>query len=290
MPQMLVLAAGHGDVAKAIAGALAPLPDRKRFAPARAGTGGFATALGYEAGPGIATPGDRADALAGASDLVLVPSFDPRAVEHLMSLAHAARDAGVQRIHVLSLAGADVRSPVTLLRWIGLVEREVIAAGVPHTILRCGPFMQAIPMFLRRDARGASLVGPFRDAAFPWIDAQDAGEILARLVARGSAEKVGCELCGAEEADFDTVARLLGAALGEPVAYVDVCLPEAKGLLEKSGFTPQRVRAVTEYWDYLVSGVVRASCCEVGRQLLGRAPHTLTDYLARYAAEQVQPA
>ncbi len=287
---MLVLAAGHGGVARAIAEALAPLPGRKRFAPARAGTGAFANELGYEASLGIATPADRADALADARDLVLVPSFDPRAVEHLMALAHAARDAGVQRIHVLSLAGADVRSPVTLLRWIGLVEREAIAAGIPRTILRCGPFMQAIPMFLRRDARGASLVGPFRDTAFPWIDAKDAGDILARLIGRGQAEDVGCQLCGAEETNFDTVARLLGQALGEPVGYVDVCLPEAKGLLEKSGFTPQRVRAVTEYWDYLVSGVVRASCCEVGKQLLGRAPHTLQEYFARYAAEQPQHA
>jgi uncharacterized protein YbjT (DUF2867 family) len=287
---MLVVAGGHGRVAQAIAGALAALPGRKRYAPVKAGEGDFAAAIGYEASLGIATPADRIDALAGAADLVLVPTFDPRAVEHLLSLVRGARTAGVARIHVLSLAGADVRSPVTLLRWIGLVEREAGAAGVPTTILRCAPFMQAIPMFLRRDARGAALVGPFRDTPFPWIDAEDAGQILAGIVSRREARDVACQLSGSEEANFETVAALLADALGEPVRYTDVCLPEAQGLLERSGFPPQRVRAVTEYWDYLVSGVVRASCCDLARELLGRAPRTLRQYCQRYAASQLAPA
>jgi uncharacterized protein YbjT (DUF2867 family) len=150
--------------------------------------------------------------------------------------------------------------------------------------------MQAIPMFLRRSARGAALVGPFRDTAFPWIDAEDAGEILAGIVGRRENKSVTCQLCGTEEANFETLAKLVGQVLGEPVAYVDVCLPEAQGMLERSGFPPQRVRAVTEYWDYLVSGVVRASCCELGRNLLGHPPRTLARYLDRFAATQLAPA
>lgn len=287
---MLVLAGGHGRVAQAIAAALSPLPGRKRYAPAKPGADGFATALGYEASLGITSPADRMDALAGATDLVIVPAFDPRAVEQLMSLVQGARTAGVQRIHVVSLAGAEVRSPVTFLRWIGLVEREAASTKLPRTVLRCGPFMQAIPMFLRRDARGAALVGPFRDTAFPWVDALDAGEILAGIVRKSEAADLTCQLCGSEPANFEAVARLLGEAMGEPVGYVDVCLPEAKGLLERAGFSPQRVRAVTEYWDYLVSGVVTASCCEVARSLLGRPPHTLAQYLERYAASALVPA
>jgi NAD(P)H dehydrogenase (quinone) len=283
---MLVLAAGHGQVAQAIAGALASLPGPKRFAPIKATGNAFAGALGYEPTAGIDTPGDRAAALAGATDLVVVPAFDPRAIEHLMSLVRGARNAGVARIHVVSMAGADVRSPVTLLRWIGLVEREAQESGLPHTLLRCGPFMQAIPMFLRRDARGAALVGPFRDRAFPWIDAEDAGAILAGIVRRHEAVNVCCQLSGTEEANFETVARVMSEVMGEPIGYVDVCLPEAQGMLQAGGFAAPRVRAVTEFWDYLVSGVVRPSCCDLGRQLLGRPARTLRQYFERVAAPQ----
>lgn len=287
---MLVVAAGQGRVAEAIAGALALVPGRKRFAPAKPGGSAFATALGYEASLGISNPADRADALADATELVLVPTFDPRAIERQMALANAAREAGVRRIHVISLAGAHEKSPVALLRWLGLVEREAAASGLCRTVLRCGPFMQAIPLFLRRDARGAALVGPFRDATFAWIDAVDAGEILAGIVRNPDAPELACQLSGHEEIDFETVARLLGTALGETVRYIDVCLPEAQGLLEAHGFSPQRVRAVTEYWDYLVSGVVHASCCDLAKELLGRPPYTLAQYLERYAASELQPA
>lgn len=287
---MLVVAAGHGRVARTIAQSLTAVPGRKRFAPVRAGTGGFATALGYEASLGISTPADRMDALADATELVLVPSFDPRAIESLMALARAARAAGVERVHLVSLAGAQEKSPVTLLRWMGLVEREAAASGLRRTVLRCGPFMQAIPLFLQRDPAGPALVGPFRDTAFPWIDAEDAGDVLARIVGDPEAAEVVCQLSGHDQATFADAARLLGEALGERVRYVDVCLPEAQGLLERRGFPPQRVRAVTEYWDYLVSGVVRAPCCDLARELLGRPPRSLAQYFERFAAEQLQPA
>jgi len=285
---MLVLAAGHGQVSRAIAGALAALPHPKRFAGIKMAGNEFAARLGYAVAAGIHTPADRAAALAGATDLVVAPAFDPRGIEHLMALVRGARHAGVQRVHVLSLAGADVRSPVTLLRWIGLVEREARESGLTHTLLRCGPFMQAIPMFLRRDANGAALVGPFRDTAFPWIDAADAGEVLAGIIRRAENANVACELSGGEEANFETVARVMSEVSGEPVRYVDVCLPEVQGILQAAGFPPQRVRAVTEYWDYLVSGVVRASCCQVARELLGRPAHSLREFLERQAA--LQPA
>jgi hypothetical protein len=69
------------------------------------------------------------------------------------------------------------------------------------------------------------------------------------------------------------------------VRYVDVCLPEAQGLLEANGFSPPQIRALTEYWDYLVSGVIRPSCCDTALKLLGRPPRTLAQYFAEHAPE-----
>ena len=85
--------------------------------------------------------------------------------------------------------------------------------------------------------------------------------------------------------DPTDVARLLGDAVGEPVRYVDVCLPEAQGLLEANGFSAAQVRALTEYWDYLVSGFVKPACCETAAKLLGRPPHSLAQHLATHAGE-----
>ena len=287
---MLVVSGGSGRVVHAVAAALAALPGNKRLGLLKAGAGaGLPAEFALQYAP-LTSPQDRLRLMAGATDLVLVPSFDQRAIEHEMSLAATARAAGIERIHLLSAAGADARSPVTLLRWLGLVEREVVASGLPHTLLRCMPYMQTIPLFMRRDAAGWRVVGPFRDAAFAWLDAHDAGAVVARRVATDARDNLVCELSGPTEASFETVAELLGAELREPVRYVDVGLPEATGILEANGIPPARIRAITEYWDYLASGVLRCGCCGGAEQLLGRTRRTLPEYLREYAAELRQAA
>lgn len=282
---MLVLSAGDGRVAHAIAATLAGLPVRKRLGLLKPGPAAGFPASFQHAAPGLASPGDRARLLDGATELVLVPIFDQRAIEQQMALAAEAGSRGVRRIHAVSAAGADARSPVTLLRWLGLVEREVVASGLPHTVLRCAPYMQSIPLFLRRDASGWRLVGPFRDTAFAWLDATDAGTVLARRIEAADGTNLVCQLSGPEEISFETVATMMTSALQEPVRYVDVCRPEVAGLLEADGFPPARIRAVTEYWDYLVSGVVRADCCNTVARLLGREARRLSTYLEGWAAE-----
>ncbi|HSD43190.1 MAG: NmrA family NAD(P)-binding protein [Bacteroidota bacterium] len=287
---MIVVSAGQGRVSRAVAAALAPLPGGKRLGLLRsAPAAGFPPEFAVRAAP----PGsaqERRRLLEGASDLVLVPVFDQRAVEEQMALAAVAKESGVERIHLLSASGANARSPVTLLRWIGLVEREILASGLPNTLLRCMPYMQTIPHFTRRDGGGWRIVGPFREAAIAWLDAVDAGAIIAQRIGSAAPNGPACDLSGPEEADFGAVASLLSAELRESVRYVDICLPEAEGMLEAQGFPPARIRAITEYWDYLASGTLRCGCCAGADQLLGRPRRTLAAYLREYAAELRQAA
>jgi len=280
---MLVLSAGTGRVVQAVARELAALPGAKRFLPA--GTARSPVA-GFEAvTAGTADRTARSRALDGARELVILPTFDARAADAQCALVREAAAAGVRHIRLGSLIGADARSPVCLLRWVGMIEREVAATGLPHDVLRCAPFMQNVALFVRRDAGGLTLAGPFRDAAFPWLDAGDVGAILAASIGRAEAGNCICQLSGPEQAGFETVAQRLGDALRERVRYVDVCLPEAQGLLEANGFAPHQIRALTEYWDYLVSGVVKPACCDTAVKLLGRPPRTLAQHFAEHAAE-----
>ncbi|MGH8696356.1 MAG: NmrA family NAD(P)-binding protein [Burkholderiales bacterium] len=281
---MLVLTAGTGRVVQAIARELAALPGPKRFLPAGSARGG--SVPGFEVVPGgVADAGARGRALEGAHTLVILPTFDPRATEAQAVLARSAAAAGVRRILLGSLVGADARSPVCLLRWVGLIEREVLASGLPHSILRATPLMQNLALFARRYDSGLAVVGPFRDVGFPWLDAADVGTILARLIEAEAPENLVCQISGPESVSFEAVARLLGDAVGEPVRYVDICLPEAQGLLEAYGFSAVQVRALTEYWDYLVSGFVKPACCETVAKLLGRPPRSLAQHFAAHAGE-----
>jgi NAD(P)H dehydrogenase (quinone) len=281
---MLIVAAEAGRVARAIAATLADLPGPKRFA--LVGAAEDSPPGGYERSPRMLDePGGRLKALAGVRDVVLLPALDHRSIEVEVSVASLARQAGVERVHCVSLVGANPKSPVTLLRWHGLVERAVAASGLPHTILRCSPFMQAIFQFARRDASGLALVGPFRDATFPWLDAADAGEVLRRRIAERAANSIEVQVSGPREIGFDGLAAMLAERLHEPVRYVDLCLPETQGMLEARGVPLPRIRVLTEYWDYLASGVVRTGCCDTVVKLLGREPHDLADYFSVAADE-----
>lgn len=280
---MLVLSAGTGRVVQAIVRELGRLPGPRRFLPAGPARGAVP---GFELiAAGTADRAARAQALEGARELVVLPTFDARAADAQCALVREAAAAGIHRIQLGSLIGADARSPVCLLRWVGMLEREVVATGLPHDVLRCAPFMQNLALFTRRDEGGLTVAGPFRDAAFPWLDAADVGIILAGALGRDDAGNVLCQLSGPEQVGFETVAQRLGEALRERVRYVDVCLPEAQGLLEANGFTPPQIRALTEYWDYLVSGVVKPACCDTALKLLGRPPRTLAQYFAEHAPE-----
>lgn len=281
---MIVISAGTGRVATAIAHELEPLPGPKRFVPATPSRGVIAPGFTLFGG-GTATAVARARALEGARHLVLLPAFDPRAAEAQSALVRDAAKAGVERVHHISLVGADARSPVSLLRWVGLVDREIAGSPLAHTVLHCTPFMQNFAFFTRRDETGLAVVGPFRDVAFPWLDAGDVGAIVANAIRNGDGGNFECQISGPEQIDFATLARLLGAALHEPVRYLDVCLPEAQGMLEARGFSPVQIRAATEYWDYLVSGLIKPSCCDTALELLGRPPRTLAEYFAAHAAE-----
>jgi uncharacterized protein YbjT (DUF2867 family) len=283
-PTVIAISAGTGRVATAIARELEPLPGSKRFVPATASRGVLAPGFTLFSG-GTATAAARARALKDVRHLVLLPAFDPRAAEAQSALVRDAAQAGVEHVHHVSLVGGDARSPVCLLRWVGLVERELTASPLPHTILRCTPFMQNFCFFTRRDDAGLAVIGPFRDVAFPWLDAGDVGAILANAIRRGDGGNFECQLSGPEALDFATLARLLSEAVHEPVRYADVCLPETQGVLEARGFSPVQIRAATEYWDYLVSGVIKPSCCNSALELLGRPPRTLAEYFAAHADE-----
>jgi uncharacterized protein YbjT (DUF2867 family) len=231
------------------------------------------------------SPLQRTQALADVSALVFLPSFDRSMVELQLALAREARAAGIQRIVHISLIGADARSPVELLRRIGLVERACNQSGLAHLILRCTPFMQNLDFFLRDDCGERCLIGPFREARFCWIDAHDVGEIVGKLLAAPALTTLTTQLCGPETLNFDAAAQAISEASGTECGFWDVSQQHAHGMLEVCGFSAERARTMLEYWDYLVSGVVGTTPCPTAAKLLGRPLHTLREHF-----QELQPA
>ncbi len=281
---MLVVSAGSGHVASAVMQGLSNVPGRKRHVALKEGAGCLPG--GFENVPfGGKLPPDRLRILDGVSRLVLLPTYDRAMVEAQVALIAMAKSAGVDSIYLVSLEGAEVSSPVTLLRWCALVDRAVVASGVRYARLCCAPFMQNLRLFTEREGNGYALVGPFRAAAFPWVDARDAGEIIASMMRAGLGGNLSFSLAGPEAVDFDAISRMLAGASGRPIRFFDALVPQAVGHLEARGLSATRIRVMTEYWDFLVSGIIRSTRCDAIYRYLCHPPRRVGAFIDEFALQ-----
>ena len=217
--------------------------------------------------------------LEGVREMFLIPRIDQDLIAKQRALIVAAKQAGVQEITLLSLIGADSRSPVRILRWFGVVEDEIRAHGFNTTILRTAPFMQNLLLFARSAMKNGELRGPFRDVKFPWLSACD----LAAAAAALSDDNVGntiLTLSGPEALGFADFARLVSQAANRELEYVDITMHEARGYLEAARLSPMKVLAISEWWDALISGLVEIPASDDLEHLLGRKPVSLAQFVA----------
>lgn len=278
---LLAVSHGGGFVARAVLGELAALPGDKRLAAVAAPQ---PPVPGFEDVVLLGTSAAEPERLLrGVEDVVIFPVPDRIHTDRIVRLVESAAGAGVRRVHFISRVGADRALPVCLVRWAGYVEAAIRASGLPHTLLRCAPLMQNLRFFVEGQGDDLHLVGPFRDATFPWIDARDVGEILRGCIASPCDASGACQLGGPDDVGFDTIAEWLGEALGRPVRFEDVSGPEMEGVLARRGIDPRLTRTVIEYWDYVVSGVTASRSCPAAAERLGHPPRRLQAYLAELA-------
>ena len=274
---MIVIAGRpQGLVSGSITGVLLALPGPKRFTSARPIVEPLADKNVDVRVVRANVPLEATRALDGARTLVLIGTLSRDQTDLQLALVREARAAGVENLVFISLIGAAIHSPVEVLRRLGRVERAVSESGIAFVILRCAPFMQSLRLFMQVEGLSLALAGPFHNARFAWIDARDVGDIVALLLQRPLDNTIK-QLCGPEQLNFDAIAAILCDCTRSECTFNDLSAPQAQGLLEGAGFNPAYARALIEYWDYIVSGVVGSTPCDTAPNLLGRRLRTLAE-------------
>ena len=87
------------------------------------------------------------------------------------AVARAARAAGVARVVQITGLGADPKSPIRRLRWLGDAEARVAATGVKAWVLRPAVAMQSLLKHNPEIGIGGRLEAPFRRAKFDRLTA-----------------------------------------------------------------------------------------------------------------------
>jgi uncharacterized protein YbjT (DUF2867 family) len=197
----------------------------------------------------------------------------------LRPVIRLAADRGVRQVVFLSLMGVNRVMP----HW--QVERDIEAAGLPHTFLRPAFFAQNLLTAYRDDIRTRDRIhvasGRGRTS---FVDTRDVAAVAA-LALREPAAHAGAAytLTGPAALDYAEVAGLLSRALGRRIRYESVGLLRYRRELLDAGLDPTYVRV-----QLVINAAARlglaATVTDAVPRLLGRPATPMAAFVADHAA------
>lgn len=229
----------------------------------------------------LTEPGSLRPALDGAEAMFLHDGgagghgLDPKAV------LDAAREAGLRRVVLLSSQGVVTRpdspSHGGVMR---AIEDAVRGSGLAWTILRPGGFASNAYAWAESVRAERTVAAPFGDVGLPVVDPADIAEVAA--VALRKDEHAGriYELTGPAAVTPRQQAEAIGAAIGEPVRFVELTRAEAHARM--TAFMPEPVVETT----LAVLGEPNAAELRLSpdvERVLGRAPSPFAAWARRNA-------
>ncbi|MEV0162825.1 SDR family oxidoreductase [Nonomuraea fuscirosea] len=167
---------------------------------------------------------DRASVTAALKDVdaaFLNSPSAPDAAALQIQFADAARDAGLNRLVLLSQYAARADSPVRFLRWHAEVEAHLQRIGLDHTVLRPNLYLQALLGFAGTIAQGW-FGAPIGNAAVSAIDTRDIAETAAVVLTGTGHTGQIYTLTGPRAVTHGQIAEALSAATGRDIAFRDV--------------------------------------------------------------------
>lgn len=222
-------------------------------------------------------------AFAGLDTLLLVSAgeADDRVAQHRTAVA-AAADAGVRHLVYTSFTGASADAEFTLARDHGATEdaiREAAArTGMTWTFLRDDFYLDVLLPWAGEDR---TLRGPAGEGRCAFVAREDVAQVASRVLLDPRAwADTALEITGAEALTLTEAAERLSAATGEPFAYVDETMDEARRSRAPYGAPDWQVDAWISTYTAIASGALAAVSGDV-RQVLGRDPLRLEDVVAR---------
>jgi uncharacterized protein YbjT (DUF2867 family) len=204
-------------------------------------------------------------ALAGVDRMYLAPLIRTNA-----EVCRMAADAGVR--HIVDMAGAKGDE------WQE-IEDGVEACGVPWTHLEPGEFMTNSGIWAAQIAAGDEVRDVYGDAANAPIALTDIAAVAARILVDGGHVGQSYELTGPESLTRRERVRLIGAALGRDLTYVE---------LPREAAIEQLAQVMGEYAEWYVDGLALLAAhpqraVQTVAELTGRPGTTFASWAAANA-------
>ncbi|WP_439680532.1 NAD(P)H-binding protein [Embleya sp. MST-111070] len=194
------------------------------------------------------------------------------------NLVGAAADAGVGRIVLVSSQLNTTRPQAPSHARLRAFEAAVRTSGTDFTILRPGAFASNAFAWAESVRGKRTVFAPFGDSALPVVDPTDIADMAAVVLREDGHAGRTYELTGPEAISPRRQTEVISAALGEPVAFVELSREEAHAHMAQ--FMPEE--AIGGTLDAL--GLPLPAEVEVGpdvANVLGRPARPFAEWVAR---------
>ena len=210
---------------------------------------------------------------------LMAPPLDPEASAKLNPLIDMAKTLGVRHIVFNSALGVDAVEQAPLR----IVERYVMASGVPYTILRPNFFMENFSTgFLAPMVKQGGIFLAAADGKTSFISVADIAEAAAAAFVKGLVSKE-YNLTGPEALDHNQVAAILSKVSGKSITYQ--AIPEEAMLsgLRGTGMPESAVQYVGVLYSAVRAGYTGAVTQDV-ETVTGRKPTSFETFTQQSAA------
>ncbi|RIQ14469.1 NAD(P)H-binding protein [Jiangella rhizosphaerae] len=202
----------------------------------------------------------------------------PGAVDAVAALTEAARDAGVQRLVLLSGRGEEEAQAA---------EQVVQRSGLEWTIVRCAWFNQNFDEnYLLEPVLAGEVALPAGDVPEPFVDADDIADVAVAALTEDRHVGELYELTGPRLLTFAEAVAEIAKATGREIAFVPVPLDDYSAALEAEGLPSDLAWLIGYLFREVLDGR-NASLADGVQRALGRAPKDFSDYARDTAATGV---
>jgi uncharacterized protein YbjT (DUF2867 family) len=249
--------------------------------PVRALTRGAAPA-GLPAGVEVAAgdldqPGSLTGALRGISGVFLLPGY-----ADMPGLLEVIRQAGVERVVLLSGSSADGDTSNAISAYMAASEAAVHSCGLPATILRPSGFMSNTLQWAPQLAAGDVVRAPFANVGVAVIDPRDIAAVAALALTTAGHQGQTYRVTGPQALRAADRVQILADVLNRRLRFEAQPDDEARQAMEAA--MPREY--VDAFFNFYVDGALDESVVlPTVEQLTGRPPGTFEQWAQAHASE-----
>ena len=163
------------------------------------------------------------------------------------AITKAAKENGVKHLIRISAIGAAENAPTDNGRIHHKTDEDIIASGIPYTILRPNFYMQNVFMSVPTILEQGNMYWGMGEGNLSMIDVRDVADACVSLIVNGGHENKIYQPNGPASINFTQIAKIISDGIGKPVNYVAVPAEAVSEAIKKAGMGDWFAGIMTDY-------------------------------------------